>query len=110
MNSFCCVLIESYETKIHAGIKNADKTMKKSEIPSIPKEKWMFHEDAHWISVINWNWDGPKSFTNKIHKKRETKKVNSENPRAVSRAIFTSRMKKRLITPTKGRAIQVKSR
>ena len=65
----------------------------------------MFQLEAHSISVINWNWEGPKSLINKIHKKIDNMKVKRENPRAVSRAWRTSWIKKRLIVPIKGSTI-----
>jgi len=84
--------------------------MKKRLIPSIPKEKWIFQLEAHSISVINWNCDGPKSLVNKIHRKIEHRNVKRENPRATSRATRTSRMKKRLTAPTKGSTIHVNNK
>ena len=84
--------------------------MKKRLKPSIPREKWMFQLEAHWISVKNWYWIGDISFVKKIHKKIELKKVRRENPKATSSARRVSCIKKRLIVPKKGSKIQVKRR
>ena len=110
MNSFFCVAIASQLHRIQAGVKKAVRTIKKRLRPSIPKEKWIFQLEAHWISVKNWYWIGDISLVKKIHKKIELKKVSKENPKATSSARRVSCIKKRLIDPMKGNKIQVKRR
>ena len=110
MNSFFWVAIASQLHRIQAGVKKAVSTIKKRLRPSIPKEKWMFQLEAHWISVRNWYWIGDISLVKKIHKKIELKKVKRENPKATSSALRVSCIKKRLIVPIKGNKIQVKRR
>ena len=91
-----------HATKKQIGTKNVVNKIKKSEIPSTPKEKYRFWEGSQEIIETNWNLEVEESKPS--HKRNERTKTLNETRKAKFRIkrIFHEGIKHKTPAPRRG--------
>ena len=80
-NSFIFVLILVQLINMHKKINNVVNSIKKSEMPSIPKLKFKFKKGVH--SNLLTNWKEPRDLLKKTHKNKEIEYKKQDTFKAI---------------------------